>query len=259
MAGMNPIINQWLDDLLNATAFLTRLPVPSRAEAAAPDLGRAYRAFPLVGAVIGAMIACAELLLLRIGLPVIPAAALALGVGMLLTGALHEDGVADVADGFGGGRDKARKLEIMGDSRLGTFGALALVVMFVTKVGALAALPRGDVILDLVAVHALARAPLAVIAARMSYARDEGLAVAAGRPDAKTAFAACVVAAVIVLICLPFGQAVKAMLVAAAAASGLAVLAQRQIGGQTGDVLGAAEQVGEVALLVLLSAHAAQV
>src|SRR5580704_11767105 len=109
MAGMNPIINQWLDDLLNATAFLTRLPVPSRAEAAAPDLGRAYRAFPLVGAVIGAVIACAELLLPRIGLPVIPAAALALGVGMLLTGALHEDGVADVADGFGGGRDKARK------------------------------------------------------------------------------------------------------------------------------------------------------
>jgi adenosylcobinamide-GDP ribazoletransferase len=256
--GMNQIINQWLDDLVNAMAFLTPLPTPRRAEAAAPDLARAYRAFPLIGAVIGAVIGCADLLLLRVGLPVIPAAALALGAGILLTGALHEDGLADVADGFGGGGDKAQKLEIMRDSRLGTFGALLLLVMFVAKTGALAVLPRGDVILGLMAVHALARAPIAVIAASMSYARDQGLAVTVGRPDAKTAFAACVVAAVIVLICLPFGEAVRAMLIAAAAAFCLAILAQRQIGGQTGDVLGAAEQVGEVALLVLLSAHAAQ-
>jgi adenosylcobinamide-GDP ribazoletransferase len=256
---MNPIISQWLDDLSTAIAFLTRLPVPGRGATAAPDLARAYRAFPLVGALIGAVIGCADLLLLRIGLPVIPAAALALGAGILLTGALHEDGLADIADGFGGGGDKARKLEIMRDSRLGTYGALTLLVMFVAKVGALAVLPRGDVILDLVAVHTLARAPIAVIAARMDYARAEGLAVTAGRPDAKTAFAACVVAAVIALVCLPFGEAVKAALVAAAAAFCLAILARRQIGGQTGDVLGAAEQVGEVALLALLAAHAARV
>jgi adenosylcobinamide-GDP ribazoletransferase len=255
---MNPIISQWLDDLLNAMAFLTRLPVPTRAGTSAPDLARAYRAFPLIGALIGAAIACVDLLLLRAGLPAMAAAALALGAGMLLTGALHEDGLADVADGFGGGRDREQKLELMRDSRLGTFGALILLVTFVAKVGALAALPRGDFVLDMMAVHALSRAPLAVIAARMAYARDEGLAVTAGRPEAKTAFAACVVAAVIVLICLPFGEAVKAMLIAAAATFCLAILAQRQIGGQTGDVLGAAEQVGEVALLALLSAHAAQ-
>jgi adenosylcobinamide-GDP ribazoletransferase len=258
MAGMNPIINQWLDDVLNAMAFLTRLPLSRCTGAAAPDFARAYRAFPLIGALIGAAIACVDLLLLRAGLSAIPAAALALGAGMLLTGALHEDGLADVADGFGGGGDKAGKLEIMRDSRLGTFGALALLVAFVAKVGALAALPRGDIALDMMAVHALSRAPLAVIAARMSYARDEGLAVTAGRPDAKTAFAACVVAVLIVLICLPFGEAIKAMLVDAVAAFCMAVLAQRQIGGQTGDVLGGAEQVGEVALLALLAAHAAQ-
>ena len=258
MAGMNPIISQWLDDLLNAMAFLTRLPVPTRAGMTVPDLARAFRAFPLIGALIGAVIACIDLLLLRAGLSAISAAALALGAGMLLTGALHEDGLADVADGFGGGGDKAGKLEIMRDSRLGTFGALALLVTFVAKVGALAALPRGDIVLDMTAVHALSRAPLAVLAARMSYARDEGLAVTAGRPDAKTAFAACIVATIIVLICLPLGEAVKAMLVAAIAAFGIAVLSQRQIGGQTGDVLGAVEQMGEVALLALLSAHAAQ-
>jgi adenosylcobinamide-GDP ribazoletransferase len=255
MAGMNPIISQGLDDLLNATAFLTRLPVPSRAGATAPDLARAYRAFPLIGALIGAVIACADLLLLRAGLSPMPAAAIALGAGMLLTGAFHEDGRADVADGFGGGRDKAEKLEIMRDSRLGTFGALALLVTFAAKVGALAVLPRGDIFLDLIVIHALSRAPLAVIAARMAYARDDGLAVTAGRPDAGTAFASCVVAAVVALICLPFGAALKAILVAAAAALCLAILAQRQIGGQTGDVLGAAEQAGVVALLALLSAQ----
>jgi adenosylcobinamide-GDP ribazoletransferase len=255
---MNPIISQWLDDLRNAAAFLTRVPMPSRGTTATPDLARAYRAFPIVGALIGAVIGAADLLLLRIGVPALPAAALALGAGLLLTGALHEDGLADVADGFGGGDDKARKLEIMRDSRLGSFGALALLVMFVAKVGALVALPRGDVILDMIAVHALARAPLAVIAARMPYARDEGLAITTGRPDAKAAFAACVLAAMIALIGLPFGAAVKAMLVAAATAFCLAILAQRRIGGQTGDVLGATEQVCEVTLLVLLSARAAQ-
>jgi adenosylcobinamide-GDP ribazoletransferase len=254
--GMNPIISQWLDDLLNAMAFLTRLPVPSRAGTTSPGLARAYRAFPLIGALIGAVIACADLLLLRAGLSPMPAAALALGAGMLLTGAIHEDGLADVADGFGGGRDKAAKLEIMRDSALGTFGALALLVTFAAKLGALAALPRDNILLDMIVIHALSRAPLAVIAASMAYARDDGLAVAAGRPDGRTAFASCFVAAVIALICLPLGAALKAMLVVAAASFGLAILARRQIGGQTGDVLGAAEQVGEVAILALLSAQA---
>lgn len=252
---MNPIISQWLDDLLNAMAFLTRFPVPRRA-GISPGLARAYRAFPLIGALIGAVIACADLLLLRAGLSQMPAAALALGVGMLLTGAIHEDGLADIADGFGGGRDKVGKLEIMRDSRLGTFGALALLVSFAAKAGTLAVLPRGDILLDMIVIHALSRAPLAVIAARMPYARDDGLAVASGRPDARTAFASCFVAAVIALVCLPFGAAIRAMLVVAAAAFCLAILAHRQIGGQTGDVLGAAEQVGEVALLALLSAQA---
>jgi adenosylcobinamide-GDP ribazoletransferase len=219
-------------------------------------LARAYRAFPLVGAFVGVVIGCVDLLLLRIGVPAIAAAALALGAAVLLTGALHEDGLTDVADGFGGGAHKVRKLEIMRDSRLGTYGALALLVTFVAKAGALAVLPRGDVILDMMAVHALARAPLAVMAAHMAYARTDGLAASAGRPDAKTAFAACVVAVVIALICLPFGVAMKAALLVAIAAFCMAILAQRQIGGQTGDVLGSAEQVAEVALLLLLAARA---
>src|SRR6266403_4102263 len=158
---MSLIIGDWLDDVLAAAAFLTRVPVPHLASP--PNLARAYRAFPLLGAAIGAAVGAVDLLLLWIGLPAIAAAALALGAGAMLTGALHEDGLADVADGFGGGRDAAAKLEIMRGSRLGTYGALVLMVSFVAKLSALAALPDAIVVQSLIAAHALARGVLPVM------------------------------------------------------------------------------------------------
>src|SRR6266403_567160 len=250
---MSLIIGDWLDDLLAATAFLTRIPMPGRDTRA--SLARAYRAFPLVGVGIGATIGGLYLLMLRIGLPTIAAAALALGAGAMLTGALHEDGFADLADGFGGGRDKAAKLDVMRDSRLGTYGALALLTSFVAKIGALSILPRSEVLVAMIATHALARAPLAVLAASMPYARADGLAASAGRPDSLIALTACVVAALIALVALPATTAMIAAFVTAVAAASLAALAQQQIGGQTGDVLGAAEQVCEVAVLLTLAAR----
>ena len=114
--------------------------------------------FPVVGALIGLSIGCLCLALRAAGLPDLAAAALALGAGALLTGALHEDGLADVADGFGGGRDTASKLEIMRDSRLGTYGALILLVGFAAKVSALSAIPDSQIVYGLIAAHALAAA-----------------------------------------------------------------------------------------------------
>jgi adenosylcobinamide-GDP ribazoletransferase len=254
---MSLIIGEWLDDLVAATAFLTRVPVPHRASP--PNLARAYRAFPLLGAAIGAAVGAVYLLLLWIGLPTICAAVLALGAGALLTGALHEDGLADLADGFGGGRDKAAKLDVMRDSRLGTYGSLALMTSFVAKIGALSTLPRSEVIVAMIATHALARAPLAVLAAAMPYARADGLAASAGRPDSLIALTACVVATVIALVALPAATAMTAAFVTAVTAASLAVLAQQQIGGQTGDVLGAVEQVCEVAVLLTLAARVVRV
>jgi adenosylcobinamide-GDP ribazoletransferase len=250
---MPAVVSDWLDDVLEAAAFLTRVPVPRRDRPL--HLARAYRAFPLVGAAIGAAIGAVYLVLLRLGLPDIAAAALALGSGALLTGALHEDGLADVADGFGGGRDKAGKLEVMRDSRLGTYGALVLLTALVAKVGALSVLPRAELIVDVMATHALARAPLVVLAATMPYAREAGLAASAGRPEPWIALIACVVAVVIGFLALSASTAMMAVIVAAAGAAGVAALAQRQIGGQTGDVLGAAEQVCEVAVLLTLAAR----
>jgi adenosylcobinamide-GDP ribazoletransferase len=254
---MSLIIGEWLDDLVAATAFLTRVPVPHRASP--PNLARAYRAFPLLGAAIGAAVGAVYLLLLWIGLPTICAAVLALGAGALLTGALHEDGLADLADGFGGGRDKAAKLDVMRDSRLGTYGSLALMTSFVAKIGALSTLPRSEVIVAMIATHALARAPLAVLAAAMPYARADGLAASAGRPDSLIALTACVVATVIALVALPAATAMTAAFVTAVTAASLAALAQQQIGGQTGDVLGAVEQVCEVAVLLTLAARVVRV
>ena len=247
-------MNEWLDDLRTAVTFLTRLPIPHPESAPLADFARAQRVFPLVGAAIGAAIGLVCLGMRVIGVPDLAAAALALGAGTLLTGALHEDGLADVADGFGGGRDRGAKLEIMRDSRLGTYGALILMVSFVAKISAVAALPDAAIVQCLIAAHALARAVLPAMSNNLPYARADGLAANAGRPDAATVGFAGAFALVVTLLSLPWLEALGAALAAAACAAGMAWLAQRQIGGVTGDVLGATEQVCETAVLVLLAA-----
>src|SRR5882762_10763599 len=153
-------MNEWFDDFKTAVAFLTRLPMPHPDGAMPQNFVRAHRMFPVVGALIGAAVGLLCLGLRSVGVPDLAAAALALGGSAILTGALHEDGLADVADGFGGGRTLESKLEIMRDSRLGTFGALILMVSFVTKLSALATLPDAVVVQAMIAAHALARGVL---------------------------------------------------------------------------------------------------
>ena len=247
-------MNEWLDDFKTAVAFLTRLPMPHPQGAMPSNFLRAHRMFPVVGALIGAAIGLFCLALRAAGLPDLAAAALALGAGAILTGALHEDGLADVADGFGGGRDTAAKLEIMRDSRLGTYGALILLVSFAAKLSALAALPDAQVVYGLIAAHALARGALPALSLNLPYARKDGLAANAGQPNGSVAMVAVAIALVIALLALSWTNAFWAALVTALSALIMAWLAKRQIGGQTGDVLGAAEQVAETAVLLLLAA-----
>ncbi|MBR1122749.1 adenosylcobinamide-GDP ribazoletransferase [Bradyrhizobium lablabi] len=248
-------MQQWLDDFKTAVAFLTRLPMPHPDGAMPGNFVRAHRMFPVVGALIGAVVGLTCLILRWLGLPDLAAAALALGAGAILTGALHEDGLADVADGFGGGRDKAAKLEIMRDSRLGTYGALLLLVSFAAKLSALAAIPDGHVVYALIAAHALGRGILPLMSVNLPYARTDGLARNAGQPDAGVALTALLIALVVALFALSWANAFWSALVAGASALAMAWLAKRQIGGQTGDVLGGAEQVAETAILLLLAAR----
>src|SRR5665213_1986669 len=245
----------WIEDISVATALLTRVPMPHPQGAAPTGLARAQRAFPLVGAMIGLAIGLVDLLLLKTGVPALAAAALALGAGAALTGALHEDGLADVGDGFGGGRDRAAKLSIMRDSRLGTYGAMVLLVGFAAKLAALASLPAAVVVPSLIVAHTLGRAALPVLAMSLPFARDDGLGRSAGRPEAVTAVTAVAIAVVIALLCLTVKGALLAMAVTAAGAAAMAWLAWRQIGGVTGDVFGAAEQVVETAVLLMLAAR----
>jgi adenosylcobinamide-GDP ribazoletransferase len=253
---MNAIARDLLTDVRIAIAFLTRVPMPHPDGAQPENFVRAHRAFPLVGAAIGLVVALLYLGLTALGLPNLAAAALALGASALLTGALHEDGLADMADGFGGGRDRAAKLEIMRDSRLGTYGALILLVSFAAKLSALATLPKVLVVPALVTCHALARGILPAMVIALPPARKDGLAAAVGTPSHATAAIAAGSALVIAFVALPWTVALVAAFVAAVCACIVGRLALRQIGGQTGDVLGAAEQVAEIAILLLLASLA---
>lgn len=251
-------MNEWLDDFRTAVAFLTRLPMPHPDGAMPPNFVRAHRMFPVVGALIGAAVGLLCLGLRYAGVPDLAAAALALGGSAILTGALHEDGLADVADGFGGGRNLEAKLEIMRDSRLGTYGAVGLLVSFAAKLSALAAIPDSHVVPALIAAHALARGILPAMSMNLPYARKDGLARNAGQSDAAISAMAGGLALVIALLSLSWTNAVFAALAAGLCGFCMACLAMRQIGGQTGDVLGGAEQVSETAILVLLAARLAQ-
>jgi len=252
---MSGHVRDWVNDIGLAVGLLTRVPMPHPVNATPDGLARAQRAFPLVGAMIGLMVGFVDRCLLAMGVPSLAAAALALGAGAALTGALHEDGLADVGDGFGGGRDRAAKLSIMRDSRLGTYGMIVLLVGFVARASALASLPLAMILPALIVAHALGRAIIPVLAANMPFARDDGLGKSAGRPDNASAITAVIFGVVIALLCLTAIQALLAAVVAAAGAAAIAVLAWRQVGGVTGDVFGAAEQVVEAAVLVVLAAQ----
>jgi adenosylcobinamide-GDP ribazoletransferase len=253
-----------MDDLLRdlrvAACFLTRLPVRWPADTPADALARSTRLFPLVGAGIGAAAGLVWALALWLGAPPLVAALLALAAQALLTGALHEDGLADVADGFGGGRDRDRALEIMRDSHIGSYGTLALVLSVGLRAAALAATAMPWVgapwagVAALAAAGAVSRATAPALLAWLPPARPDGLGAGAGRPPSEAVFTALGLALCFALLLLGLTHGLAALALAALVAWALAGLARRRIGGQTGDVLGAAQQLAEVAVLCAAAA-----
>jgi adenosylcobinamide-GDP ribazoletransferase len=232
-----------------AVAFFTRIPVASSAAGDAALTDAAW-AFPLAGAGIGAVVAFAFLTAQLIRLGDLPSALLAVLVGLFLTGALHEDGLADSADGIFGGGNRTQRLEIMRDSRHGTFAVLALVLSVALRAGALAQI--GEVLfagLALVAAHAGSRALLPAAMWALKTARANGLGADAGRPRPLRVIAGLVIALIIAAAALGPLRGIIAMAVASLAVAAAAVMAQRRIGGYTGDVLGALQQIGEIAIL----------
>jgi adenosylcobinamide-GDP ribazoletransferase len=249
----------WWRDLQAAGQLLTRLPWGA---AAVPAAGEApthpARCYPLVGLAVGALAALAFALAGWLGLPPFAAALAALAASILITGALHEDGLADVADGFGGGHSREHKLAILRDSRIGSYGVLALVLVTAARGGSLASLADpGAAAAALVAAHSLSRAGLAPVMWLLPGARSDGLAAATGRPGARDAATSLIIGIVATFLLLDLAVAVTAVLACGVAQACMALQAKRQIGGITGDVLGAAQQLGEVAVLLVVCAGAA--
>jgi adenosylcobinamide-GDP ribazoletransferase len=248
-------VTRWLTALQVSLLFLTRLPLPRLAEGADLTLAPAMRAFALAGALIGLIEGLAFLIADLIGLSMILAALIAVAAGLLATGALHEDGLADMADGFGGGRgDRERILAIMRDSRIGSFGVAALVLAIGLRTGALSTLDSAHALMALVAAGAVSRGMLPAMMRYGKPARADGLAAQAGIPSAETAAWSFALAALLAILTLG-GRGLAALLLATLAIWGVNAYARWRIGGYTGDVVGAGQQAA--AILVLLTASLA--
>lgn len=238
-------------DIAVALALLTRLPLrlPDAAYAHGAAAGWAY---PLAGLVLGLMSGLAGWAVAGIGAGL--AGIVAITLSVVLSGAMHEDGLADVADGFWGGWTPARRLEIMKDSHVGTYGMMALILGFAVRWWALTALfAAGHGGTAVIASAILSRAGMPVLMTALPNARAGGLSRSVGRPTPRVAAAAVVLA--LALAALVAGWlAIFAATVSAAVLYGLALVARAKIGGQTGDVLGASQQLAEITCLIVFVA-----
>ncbi len=249
MPEHDPILD--LRDIPRGFALLTRLPVPG---ADGARMAAAAWAWPLVGAGVGVLAGVMAWGALAVGLPTAAAAGLALATATILTGGLHEDGLADCADGFWGGHDPDARLSIMKDSRIGSYGVLALVFGLGLKwVLLTAVLDLGALWAAVIVPAALSRGAMTGTMALMPFAREDGLAALVGRPAKATAGLASLLAIFVAGVGL--GSAgLFAALCSVGAACAVAAVALRKIGGQTGDVLGAGQVLTELAALAALAA-----
>lgn len=236
--------------LIAALQFLTRVPIRLRRE---PSLSKTVAWLPVAGAIIGAAVGGVAAGMWHLTTPLV-AAAVAIAFGLLVTGAFHEDGLGDVADAFGGGWTVERRLEILKDSRHGTYGVAAISTSIVVRIVSLGAMPGPlDMFTAAVAAHTMARVAAVGMAGTMKLATNTGLGADYGRSSTPLrAGIGCAAGIAITAVAVGWWAApLAATALVAAAATG--VLARRKIGGISGDVLGAAEQVAECLCLVVLS------
>ncbi len=240
-----------------ALQFLTRLPVSTEGIYSKERFAASVRHYPLVGVLIG-MTAAATYAAVATIYPAPVAVLISTAAVILLTGGFHEDGLSDTFDGIGGGHARERALEIMKDSRVGAFGAIALLMVIATKLVTLSMMPPAMIVSGLVAGHGLSRWSSIVVIATSRYLREEG----AGKPTAGgIGRAGLVYASSIGLICLALVYFFLGPPAAAAAAIGLLsghvlsrLFYERKLGGYTGDCLGATQQLSELGIYLGLLA-----
>jgi adenosylcobinamide-GDP ribazoletransferase len=250
------ISTTWLEEraeeLKASIVFCTRLPLVRATPIAGGAIAKGAWAFPIAGLLVGLIGAIVYALAHRAGLPPWPAAALTVAATLVATGCLHEDGLADTADGFGGGKTREQKLGIMRDSRIGVYGVCALAMSLLLRVSMLASFADTHfVVWALIASHGAARATMPALMFLLPPARSDGLSFDAGRPPQESVAAAAVLALLILLICLHPVRGIVALIFLGVVVALMAWLSLRQIEGQTGDVLGAVEQVSEIMILLV--------
>ena len=237
--------------------FLTRLPL-SNFSTEKISLAAAAWCFPIVGAFIGCLLWAFLLVLEGIGVPFQLQCVAVLVFGICLTGALHEDGFADFFDGLGV-YDRARALEVMRDSQVGSFGALALLVSFSFRGVALFELGSVHLVgLSLLLAHIGARGVMAAMLL-LPKARSDGLAVSSGASNWVSVLVALIICAVVFFALLPWYVAALALLFAGCGALIVALIALRRYKGLTGDVYGAVEQVSEMLMLAVFASLLPQI
>lgn len=231
-----------------AVQFLTRLPVPGQLASSEVELGKAAAFFPLVGVIVGGGAALAFVLLERV-LPVPASVLCAIVFAAFLTNGFHEDGLADTFDGFGGGWTKDRILEIMRDSRIGTYGTLALVFLILGKFNFLSFLPQGQIWRWLIVAHTAARWTTLPLCAWLPYARAEGQGkLVAKQVGALEIITGTATLFLVLLLLLPWQAALATLLVTSIITLLSGLYFRTRIQGITGDCLGATNQLTEVGL-----------
>ncbi|MER9376623.1 adenosylcobinamide-GDP ribazoletransferase [Mesorhizobium sp. M0491] len=243
---------QVVDDIALCLVFFTRLPLPVF-DFRGRSLAAAIWAAPIAGLVVGLIGAIVFATAERFGLAMGPAAALALVATVLTTGCLHEDGLSDVADGFGGGKSRGKKLEIMRDSRIGAYGAMALGLSLLIRWSALSEfIDPTQALFALLAAHAASRGLLGAFMHLLPPARIDGLSADAGTVSLEVAIAGAVLGAIPLLL-LGLGGAVFALILLGLLFAAFRALCLNQIDGQTGDTIGALQQASEIAVLLVAS------
>jgi adenosylcobinamide-GDP ribazoletransferase len=244
----NALRSRW-DDFRLAMMLLTRIPMGSGGAGGA-TFARALWAYPIAGAAVGLLAGLIYWGAAAAHLGTAIAAGLAIAAALFASGALHEDGLADFFDGIGGGRDRARRLEIMRDSRIGTYGAAALAMSLLLRWSAIVTIASPERVLPVwIAAGALSRASIAVPLVLLPAVRGDGLGAQASSPPAWSAVAAVAIALALAGALLRWEAVVPAVLAFAGAAI-VTFIAWRALGGHTGDVLGAAALVAEIMALI---------
>lgn len=256
---MHPLISDFVRDVAIATRFLGRMPISARfAPHDPPDFAKMAYAVPVAGLIVAIPVALVAVISHALGLPPTISATLALVVGLLATGALHEDGLADICDGFGGGGDRETKLEIMRDSRIGTYGTLGLLASTWLRILLLAEImvliSPIALFLVILASATVSRGALVWLWARLPPARDDGLSLRFGTPQDDQFFKALMAIGVALLPALFFATGLVPLLAAIIVVAGpiwlFARFSTQQIGGHTGDVLGAGQVIAEICFLL---------